>query len=540
MTIHRLALSVVCPLVALVAVGCGGANSGGAGDADTTQDAPTVHHSDAGGGDTGLIERRPPDAGTRPPPSGDAASHDAGHASDASDAALLPEGAVLPNGTQVLASDVLTLNGLTTDGFAVYTDITTSTLYAVALTGGSTVTLGKLGVGSYVTVTGPVVFFGAQNPESYLGPISIWTSAAGVQLLGEMSTNYATAVSASGTRVIYLDQCALSVGGACDIDLANTDGSGHTVLVPHASVETTLSTAFAGETAVVGASDLRVGDAGASGVSLETFTLPSWTRATLATDLDLGGNLVLNPANTEVLAAAASGLAIYPVSGAQLTVVDPNGITGLFTHDGVDVVYSTASAELLLATPDAGSLTLASSGFPNPLALSPDNAWALGTVLSPPVSATSGDYSADLYFASATAPGATSTLSRTANVNDVGFTLDASQVVFLSDTSSLGLSNLHVNAVSGGGSQTYPGVWSFLTVTGSKLAFNDDYRPTGGVGVNGTADIEWLDTASSEAPSLLVSQADASFFVTADGKTLVYSWSYLSGHQAGIWTVALP
>jgi hypothetical protein len=94
--------------------------------------------------------------------------------------------------------------------------------------------------------------------------------------------------------------------------------------------------------------------------------------------------------------------------------------------------------------------------------------------------------------------------------------------------------------VHGSPTLTFDGTWSFFPTSLGKVVFDDHYDPAGGVGSNGTADIEWLDTTNGAAPTVLVSQADANFFVTADHATVVYSWSYLHGQGGGIWSLPVP
>ncbi len=454
-------------------------------------------------------------------------------------AATLPDGAVFPQGTQVLASNVISLNGVTSDRYAIYTDTTANELYAVALAGGTPVSLGHLGPNASVAVAGPVAFYwNIVGKYSGVGPLSIWTSAHGVQSLATRSYP-APVVSVSGTRVIFLDNVVFTGSYPGDVYVANTDGSGKTKIVAGAQLDAEFNFAFAGETALVSA--VTGADAGA-GVTLQAFSAPAWAPVTLGTGLP--GTFVTNNAGTAVLAQTAAGLDVFSLDGTAPVLIDPAGVAGLFTSDGTAVVYTSSSNALLRSSVAAGPPTpLVPTGFPSLAGLSPDNAWALGTV------ATAGfagpGQGSDLYVASATAAGTAQTLSMTANVGPYStanplFTADASHLVFASDTTLTGLSTLHVSLPGGADASTYTDVWSFEPTVGSKLVFNDDYDPAGGVGSNGTADIEWLDTSKTAPKTVLVSQADANFFVTADHATLVYSWSYLPTKSGGIWTLPIP
>jgi hypothetical protein len=516
----------LAPLAFFVACGSGPSNQA-APDAGPTADAMTV-------------DARAADAGR------DASSPDAGDDSvDASEAGILPEGAVLPSGTQVVASDMVTLDGITSDGFAVYTDTSTNTIYAVATAGGVPSTVGSLPAASttmrpYVQVAGPVVAFGGSSPDTGRGPLSIWTSAAGVHPISTQAGPFGFVTSASGAAVAYLDDVNFSGIASCDIAVVQADGTGRTTLLSGVDIEAPVSIEFAGETAVVAATLLQPASPGA-GVPLQTFVPPSWTSSTLAPAVLQSGAFMVNPAGTALLAQTSAGLSVLSLDGSA-NLLDAAGVSGLFTSDGTSVVYVTGGGAL--SRVDLGSMAktpLVPSEFPALLALSPDGTWATGTVTAPPSNEATQQISADLYLASAASPGTAQTVSTTANTAVVpAFTVDSSHALFVTDTSSGGLSNLQVHGVGDGTTRTFPGVWTFFQAEAGRVVFNDDYRPTGGVGSSGTADIEWLDTTQAAPPKVLVSQADANFFVTPDGATLVYSWSYASGHPAGIWTLPLP
>ena len=347
--------------------------------------------------------------------------------------------------------------------------------------------------------------------------------------------------SASGAAVAYLDDVNFSGIASCDVAVVHADGTGRTTLLSGVDIEAPVFIAFAGETAVVAVTLVNPTSPGASGVPLEAFVPPSWTSSTLAPAVLQSGAFIVNPAGTALLAQTSAGLSVLSLDGSA-NLLDAAGVSGLFTSDGTSVVYVTGGGAL--SRIDLGSMAktpLVPSEFPALLALSPDGTWATGTVTAPPSNEATQQISADLYLASAVSPGTAQTLSTTANTAvPPAFTVDSSQALFVTDTSSGGLSNLQVHGVGDGTTRTFPGVWIFFQSGAGKVVFNDDYRPTGGVGSSGTADIEWLDTTQAAPPRVLVSQADANFFLTPDGTALVYSWSYASGHPAGIWTLPLP
>jgi len=473
-------------LLLLFLAACGGTTA-----AQPRSDAGAV--ADSGATPVDSASPPAPDAGA-----GDSATtppSDSGAPVDANDAAVLPPGAVLPHGSQVLASSVVTLNGVTNDGYAIYTDTATNELHAVALAGGTPANLGTVGPNSTVSVVGPVAFlWNVIGKYAGVGPLSIWTSAHGAQALATRSYPFPV-VSADGTRVLYLDNLVFTGSYPGDVYVVSTDGTGKTKLVPGAQLDAAFDMAFAGETAVVSS----VTSASAAAPTLQAFAAPAWTATTLGTGGTAGGgSFTTNAAGTTVLMQATAGLEVFSLAGAPPVLIDPMGIAGLFTSDGASVVYTTAANALLRSPALASNPTmLVPAGFPMLTGLSPDDAWALGTVGG--AAAGNPQLGSDLYAASATAESAAQTLSMTANMGlytGTGgplFTADASHVMFASDTTLTGLSTFHVALPTGAGARTFSGVWTFLPTSAGKLVFNDDYDPAGGVGSNGTADIEGLD-----------------------------------------------
>jgi hypothetical protein len=513
------------PLVVVgCAIGCGApASQTPERDASSTDASSTL---DSGSRDSGDRDS-----------STDATSVDALLPLDAGNDGGLPEGAVLPHGAQVVASDSISLQGVTSDGYAVYTDTASNQLSAVALSGGPSVSLGNLGANGTVIVTGAVVlYWSASDAFTGVGPLSIWTSAHGVQSLASQSVPYGTAVSGDGANIVFFDAVDFATGiTAGDVYVASADGTGKTKLASAIQLQDPFSTAFAGDVAVVSWSVAPVGTAG--GATLQTFAAPQWSGITLATGVVDGFSV--NPAGTLVLGSTQGGLSVYPVDGGAPTLIDAAGVSGLFTGDGMGVVYVSATNALVrspIAAPNP--MTLVASGFEDLAALSPDGAWALGDFLGNLANPTS----TDLLLASATSEGEAQTLSMTANVvlSPNFFTADSSHVIYASDTTAAGLSNFYALPVGGTAPQALGTIWTYYPVGAAKVVFNDHYNPVGGVGTNGVADIEWVDTTQSVAPTLLVSQADANFFTTIDRTQLVYSWSYLADSKAGIWTLAIP
>ncbi|MGH7295897.1 MAG: hypothetical protein ACRELB_13220, partial [Polyangiaceae bacterium] len=138
--IRRLAVAfaVVSAAAATAFVGCGGStNKGG------------------GGSDGGPESSVPSDSST-----GDASHKEASAGEGGGEGGSgLPEGGVAPQGTQLVTSQYAALAGVTTDGYAIYTDISAITLNAVSVAGGAPSDIGAEDAG----ITGSAGVYVAGN-----------------------------------------------------------------------------------------------------------------------------------------------------------------------------------------------------------------------------------------------------------------------------------------------------------------------------------------------------------------------------------------
>jgi len=93
-----------------------------------------------------------------------------------------------------------------------------------------------------------------------------------------------------------------------------------------------------------------------------------------------------------------------------------------------------------------------------------------------------------------------------------------------------------------GGTATTLGmnVWFGLATTGTKVVFNDNYVAGGGGGAGGQGDLEAADTATSAAPKVLASLADANFYLNKAKDKIVYGWSAQTSDSAGVWVIPAP
>jgi hypothetical protein len=273
-------------------------------------------------------------------------------------------------------------------------------------------------------------------------------------------------------------------------------------------------------------------DAGPAPIGIvQSYSGATWTANTLATGVQ--PRVVIAPTGATVLVNSPAGLIAYPVAGGAPTTIDPDGGVGMFTSDGLSVIYTTPANALkrsTIATPTP--TTLAPTGFAGIRAKSPDDKWVLGYSML-----ASGDLS-DLFLTSASAPGTPTTLSPgvTAGLfQSDGFTADSSRAIYYTDIAN-GVGNFF-SVPSAGGTPTAvaTNVWLHYAALAAKVVFNDNYDES-----TSTGDIRVVDTSQSSAPTLLVSLADDTFYIAGSKDKVVYTWSYIPGTMAGLWVTPIP
>ncbi len=243
----RVAGTAVLALVAIASPACGSKNAGwSAGEA-----------ADGSASDDG--------------PSQDDASNNDAPASDC--------GAVAPHGTLLVASPSVAIDGVTSDGYAIYTDAAAMTLNAVPIAGGAPVEIGTVDATNSVFIAGKVVYFEpsvAVTAGLGTASLSVWTASAGATSLSNSvlaipasaiaSGNGLADVSLDGSRILFIES---QDGITGTLMVATTDG--RTILPLSGGLDLTTTTGcrpfavFAGSS-VVGAycTAATGGDAGAS------------------------------------------------------------------------------------------------------------------------------------------------------------------------------------------------------------------------------------------------------------------------------------
>jgi hypothetical protein len=438
---------------------------------------------------------------------------------------------VQPTGTRLQAGDALSVRGITTDGYVIFSDDAALELYAIPLTGGSAQSLGSLGGKYWVTVIGTIVFSWSNVTASGGGSLSTWSASTGLKPIASASYGLLAAVSADETQILYVDKLD-ATGTTGDVSMANVGGSNAATLVAGAYVAGCFPQfGFVGSYVLTSHCDGSPGPAFASTIS--SFSLPGAVR----TDLVTHAANYWSTSGTQVLTSTAGGVILVPMGGGTPETVDTTGFIGLLSTDGSTAFYSTISHGFRRSPSASPSpVTLVPSDFGGLYSLSDDDNWAMYYW-------TMGMHGSDLYLAATNAPTAPATLSSSTSAGLVGdpFTGDSSHALYVTNVDPCtDAGDFHARTVDGT-SDTVLGheVWLDSALGNTQVIFNDNYVSTGG-SRSGRADIELADTSTQATPTRLVSRADAVFEATPSHDQVVYSWSLRPGSSAGLYLVRLP
>lgn len=516
--------------------GCGSSNSTSPGDGGTgseTSSSSSGAGSSSGSSSGGL-------------PGGDASGDTGGETG--------MQCASMPQGMQLVSSgtDTAVVAGITSDGQVLYSDATALTLSAVPVGGGSTTSIGAFNsTQNPLFVVGKVAayFTGLGSSAPQYGPLTVWTSAGGAQ---KVSTSAyagqpgggAFDISADGTLVLFTENATATTA---DIYVAGTDGKNATKLVTGASwgALCTPYLKFIGDYAVVGYCSSQP-DASTSPVATVAAysAAPNWQTVQTFANADGFPIFSGNAAGTMISYVNASGMYVETLGGNTPTLIDANGTGGFFTNDGTSVLYFDKTTNIWrspIATPAPAEV--AAGPWLGTLALSSDDKW-----LELVKAQDSMTLLYDMYLVSTTPEdGGTpvTTLTNTTNGSNFGdpFTADNSQALFFTPVDSNGVApflHLPLPPTATPGTVSMTG-WFELATTGTKVVYADNWAAMPGAG--GNVDIKSVDVgATTLAPTTIVSGADANaFYLTADKKTVVYSWNACPGVvTGGVYAIAAP
>jgi hypothetical protein len=521
-----LATAPVFPFCLFVACGGGEASSGGA---DAGADVVNEHilHKDVG----------------------------AGSSSGGNEAGM----AIPPAGTQLVATaNLLQVDGVTSDGYAIYTDTTDNSVWAVPVAGGMPQKItSNVSPTAVVQANGPVVLIWANvNATTNIGQFMVWTAAKGTQMLS-MASSVGAPLSKDQSHVLFMDGTTMATTA---IAVAGVDGTGKTTLVPAAvtTAACTPSIGWVGNDALASyCASMPSADAGGTDATLTRYAAASW----MATNISTAAFTAFSGTNDHVLFFDHAGLEAYDAASGMTTLIDANGDSFVLTPDLTKVVYGTSMNGADGGFGSFGPFKVSPIASPSPTTLgtgidvfygiSPDGNWVLGyTQLTMTTMFT------NTILASTTTPGMPTTLVPMPTSSSIGddFTTDSKFAIYTdSITESMTAQgpvtsgNLNAVAVAGGSAapmQLGTSVWQEAAGPGSKVIFNPNWAPPLNLGF-GLADLTEVDlSVASPAPKTLVSQADANFFLTTDKTKIVYSFSTGGGAQptamSGLWAMPVP
>jgi hypothetical protein len=513
----------ISPFAWLSVTGCSSANS--ASPQDAGGNLPSMV-PDAG---AGADASGSPDGGAIPGTDSGAAMVDG---STGCPAPVPAANAAPPAGTLLASGDSLSVRGVTSDGYAVYSDDVGLQLYAVPIAGGSPQSIGALGSNFWVVVVGQVVFVWSNVTSANVGALTTWSSARGPHAIAPASFGILAASSSDGTQVLYIANVDAQ-GQAGDVFVSGTDGTGATRLLQGQQLAGCFpQLGFAGSYAI--ASHCNTARGAGPSTTVTSFQSPAWTPADLVSSAQNGWSA--DTAGTMVLVSTAGGVSVVPIGGGAATTIDATGFMGQLIEGGKTAVYGTT----------AGALRMSSTTAPLPTTLAPAFGGFYGVspsqddVLYYQNQASTGT---DLYLVSTASPGAPQPISTVTNgaVNGDPFTTDSTYALYsTSNDACTGAATFAAFPVNGGSSIPLgSNVWGDSSATGAKVVFNDHYAATGGQRF-GRADIESVDLAAGTTPTLVVSQADAVIELTPAADQIVYSWSLQPGALAGIYVTPVP
>jgi hypothetical protein len=458
-----------------------------------------------------------------------------------------------PTGNHLLATaNLLEVGAVTSDGYAIYTDMSDASVWALPVTGGTPQKIAS-NVGSYTLIIadGPVALIWANiNGTTNVGQLIAWTAAKGAHTLSAASS-FGGSLSKDQSHFIFFD---VSSTTGTSIAVAGVDGTGKTQLVPLAAVSTQCPPAigWAGNDAIAAYCTVTPpADAGAGSAIVARYTGASWTPIDISTSAY--SSFAGNQAGDHVVFFDTAGLESYAVGTGTTTLLDAAGDSFVITPDGTRVVYGTHTGSVVgpfKITPIASaSPATLGSGITAFTSISPNGNWVLGFTQESTTNLT------NTILASVITGGTPTTLvaSPTSALFGDSFTTDSrfaiyTDTVTATTTASGSVTTGHLNVVAlGPGTPPMAlanGAWQDAAGPGSKVVFNQNWAAPANLGF-GTADLSEVDlSAAVPTAHPLVLRADANFFLTADRSTIVYSYSTGASGQptaaSGLWAMPVP
>jgi hypothetical protein len=184
-----------------------------------------------------------------------------------------------PVGTQLAPGNDLSVRGVTSDGYVVFSNDAALTLHAVPLAGGAVQNLGALGGKFWVTLVGKTVFAWSSVSDPNVGTLRVWSSSAGLHTVSSASFGIVATASPAGDRILYLDNVDVA-GSTADITLSAVDGTAAQKLVTGVKLAGCFpQMGFVGSYVLASYCPVPR-DAGPSS-TISAFASPTWTKTEL-------------------------------------------------------------------------------------------------------------------------------------------------------------------------------------------------------------------------------------------------------------------
>ncbi len=498
---------------------------------------------------------------------------DAGDAGDAAqpgyDAGLPPT----PEGTTIDTGPDFAIQGVTDDGYVIYT--TRAAVKAAPVAGGATVLIAEMGdaaagmVGAMV-VHDDVFAWSNIDPTSFAGVLTLWNHTASIhEQLSTSSQAFLAAASADSSAVMYTDASsadgtAASLVGAKTTSLASpsvlatsvdTSGDGCNPVLAFTATSSPFH-AIASFCIFAGS-----GDAAADGPnSVYAYPSTTWAPVTLAASATSFWTDSVGASVAVLLKNGALEVVPLGVDGGSpvvLGVADAETVTGAFlSAKDVFALYDTSEGALVRSPVGTWKpTTLFSKGVASIDRVSPSETFALVSSGTDP----STGLPTDLAIASTSKAGAAAILTGTtptlAGVLGDAFTADPSSThaIYITGVSVDGSGNaigtlqaveattpgtiipLATTAVSAFNGTSY--TRADLALSGTRISFTDHFDATRNN--YGSVDLRVVDLATTTPSTTVMMGADPGYAVSFDRQHILYTITFGSSTD-GIYSVAAP
>lgn len=435
-------------------------------------------------------------------------------------------------GTQLVKGTGIQVLNVTDDDYVAYFDAMGNTS-AIPLAGGMPVMIDpSAGVAG---VSGKTIFSWDNYDMNTMigGGLTVWTQATGAVMIASNSVTNAFIVSDDGQYVVT-DQNAAGDGSTADLILIKTDGTGSKTLFTGVAMDMANAPVmrYAG-----GKFFIAHTAAGKTAVDVVA------TDGTI-TNLSMDAKQFVNndKTGTHVMWAESSGNVSIATVGSAGMAAGTMFQNGLLLPDGSAGLITTTGGALQRVTPGGAATTLVATmanGFAvfDERSLSPDGKFVLYYNSQ---DSTTGV--GDLSLSSTTVANMTTPLTTMADGAIFGdaFTTDGTRLLFYTNVAT-GVGDFKSVDLAGGTASTIStNVWvSYNTPKPKGAIFNDNWK-AGAMGTNGRADIKVIDdTSTTDAPTTIVTKAEADFYLSKDHSKLVYAYFATVGKE-GVYVTPLP